>query len=284
MTNSNRAMRRGTAALMGLLIAAPAARAQAVLDVRVTDARTHEPLPRARAVLLDGRGGLTDDAGVLRLTALGPGTWVVEVSQLGYRPRRALARLPAAGAGSLVRLEVALEEVPIELAEVRVRAGTASRNRLIAAFYARARNGAGQYFTRDEIERVNPRAVSDLFRMVPGMLLVSTATGDRAQMDGGSGGAAGVRERGVSGLLGGGSRAGAGACPILYYLDGTPIEAANGVISTEVDVREVEGIEIYRRITTAPPQFRRGGEVCGIVLIWKREKITGRRLPADTLS
>ena len=41
-------------------------------------------------------------------------------------------------------------------------------------------------------------------------------------------------------------------------------------------MREVEGVEVYRRVAMAPPQFRRTGDYCGVILIWKREKIVGR--------
>jgi hypothetical protein len=259
---------------LALLLGAGAARAQQGrpgLELKVTDADTHEPLVRARAVLLDGRGGLTDEGGSVVLAGVAEGTWVVEVTHLGHAARRVIARVPAAGA---LVLEVPLAPVPIALAGISAQ-GVSSRNRVLQAFYTRAQTGAGQYFTRAEIERINPGQISDLFRMVPGMVLVSTSLGDRPAMAGGQVG--GTRaDAGVSALAGGGPQVGAGDCPILYFLDGSPLNAALGVISAEVDVREVEGVEVYRRVSLAPPQFRRTGDYCGVVVIWKREKIVGR--------
>jgi hypothetical protein len=251
--------------------AGAAQQARSGLALKVTDAETHEPLARARAVLLDGRGGLTDEGGSVQIAGVGEGTWVVEVTHLGHATRRVMARVPASGA---LAVEVPLVPAPIALAGIAAQ-GITTRNRLLLGFYARAQSGGGQYFTRADIERINPNQVSDLFRMVPGMVLVSTSLGDRPQMAGGQVGAS-KADAGVSALAGGGPQVGAGDCPILYFLDGTPLNAAMGVISAEVDVREVEGVEIYRRVSLAPPQFRRTGDYCGVIVIWKREKIVGR--------
>jgi hypothetical protein len=273
---TGRLLARGAAlrALLLALLGASAAQGQQArpgLQVKVSDAETHEPLARAHAVLLDGRGGLTDNAGSVLIGGVGEGTWVVEVTHLGHAARRVMARVPTSGA---VVVEVALAPAPIALAGVATR-GVTTRNRLLLGFYTRAQAGSGQYFTRADIERINPSQVSDLFRMVPGMVLVSTSLGDRPQMAGGQVGSA-KTDAGVSSLAGGGPQAGAGECPILYFLDGTPVAAAQGVIAAEVDVREVEGVEVYRRVALAPPQFRRTGDYCGVIVIWKREKIVGR--------
>ena len=240
------------------------------LRVTVTDAETRQPLARARVILLDGRALVADDEGTLLIEGLEPGTVVLELQHLGHAGRRVLARVPADAQGTLA---VELRPQPIRIAEISA-AAAATRNRMLLGFYNRAERGGGQYFTRAEIERINPARVSDLFRMVPGMVLVSTTTGDRPQMAGGQVGNT-KADAGVSALAGGGAER-ATDCPILYFLDGTPVDAAQGVISAEVDVREVEGVEVYRRVAMAPPQFRRTGDFCGVVLIWKREKIVGR--------
>jgi len=241
------------------------------LRVRVTDAETRMPVPRARAVLLDGRVLVAGDDGTLLIERLEAGTVVLEVSHLGHATRRAMGQVPADGPGTL---EVALRPEALRMAGVTA-SGAPTRNRQLLGFYGRVERGSGQYFTRAEIERINPGQVSELFRMVPGMVLVNTVAGDRPAMEGGQVGGL-KRDGGVSTLAGGGPQRGAGTCPILYFLDGTPIDAAQGVISAEVDVREVEGVEVYRRVAMAPPQFRRTGEYCGVILIWKREKIVGR--------
>jgi hypothetical protein len=261
-------------ALAGVLGAAPSAGAQpggGALRVTVSDGETHQPLARARVLLLDGRALVADDGGALTVTGLGEGTAVLEVSHLGHAGRRVLARIPGAGTAELA---VELAPRPIQVEAVTASAAY-TRNRILRDFYARAGSGGGRYFTRADIERINPPRVTDLFRMVPGMTLITTSTGERPEMEGGQGGAP-RRATAVSRLGGGGAERGSGECPLLYFLDGTPIEPARGVISSEVDVREIEGVEVYRSMAMAPPQYRRTGNYCGVILIWKRERISGR--------
>jgi hypothetical protein len=258
--------------LLAISLHVPAARAQAgagSLRVTVTDGETHQPLPRARVQLLDGRALVADDGGILVITGLEEGTTVLEVNHIGHTGRRVLGHVRL---DAVAELAVELRPEPIQVEGVAAMGGAFSRNRMVRDFYRRAESGGGRYFTRAEIERINPRRVSDLFRMVPGMTLVSTSTGERPEMEGGQVGGQ-RRATSVSRLGGGGSERGAGECPTLYFLDGTPIEPAGGVISNEVDVREVEGIEVYRSVAMAPPQYRRTGNYCGVILIWKREKI-----------
>lgn len=280
----------GLVLLLALLLATLGPRAAAQteaappgLTVRVTDAATGEPLPQAK-VLVDGRlAALTGTDGTARVDGLPAGAWLVEVSLIGHHPRRVMGRIGGDGTGVV---DVALEVRPISLAELRAGAVPQVRTAPLRSFYARARTGGGEYITRAEIERINPLSVSDLFRVVPGMVVVSTAWGDAPVMEGGSSGST-ARQRGGRARAAGGGNQVNNACRVLWFIDGTPIEApANGMIGWEVDPREVEGIEIYRRVATAPAQFRRAQDACGIVLIWKRERIVGRGVvdaaPADS--
>lgn len=256
-------------AVPGSVVAQEAAEGR--LRVVVTDSATREPLARARVALLGGGGGVTGDDGRLGLEGVAPGARVVEVSHLGYTGRRVLVRVAAR---QTAVMQVALAVAPVALPGIEATGVRALRTRLLLSFYARASTGTGQYITRDQIERLNPREVSDLFKMVPGMVVQSAYTGDRLRMEGGSVSGGATEGRGRNSRVAG--RARDAECPVLYFLDGTPLEVQDGVIDAEVDPVEVEGIEIYRRGTAAPPQFRRGDN-CGVILIWKRERLEPRR-------
>lgn len=260
------------AALLGVPGAAAAQGGAAGLRVVVTDSATREPVVRAQVSLVGGRRGVTGADGVLMLEPVAAGTWAVEVEHLGYAVRRVLVRVVPDGTTGVA---VALIPDPVALAAIAATAaGAAPRTQLLRAFYARAGSGSGQYITRAQIERANPREVADLFHMVPGMVVQSGLNGDRLRMADET--VSGVtRERGRSAR---GTRAQEEGCPILYFLDGTPIEPNGGIIDAEVDPAEVEGIEIYRRGTLAPAQFRRSDN-CGVVLIWKRERLEPRKRP-----
>lgn len=191
-----------------------------------------------------GIGALTDVHGVARLPGLQPGSKTILVRYLGYAEQRAMVVLEA---GKVVPLTFDLREAPIQLAEVRVRAPRRSvleRN----GFFEREASGFGVFMTREQIERMQPRYMSDVLRRVAGVSLSSTSFGgtSRATM------------RGTKVL---------GSCPIQYYLDGT---MTTGFNIDEVTPSDVEGVEIYRGASTIPPAFNKGTAMCGVILIWTR--------------
>lgn len=85
---------------LGLLLVDPA-RAQ-VLEGRVLDAETRDPLPGATILLLrngEQRGGeITDRAGKYRFEGLTAGTWILEASFVGYEAVRDTVEVPRAAA------------------------------------------------------------------------------------------------------------------------------------------------------------------------------------------
>lgn len=254
------------AAVFALLGGArPAAAQMATLRVTVVDSATRAPVAQARVQLVGGPGGVTGDDGSVLLRDVYPGTEVVQASLLGYADRRVLVQVAPDGAMNLV---VALHAVPLRLDVLEARSDRRSRMPWLRSFYARAESGPGEYFTRADIERMRPREVSDLFRIVPGMVLSVSPEGDTSpRMVEGT-----ISFRSDESVRGGGAGA-RSSCPILWFVDGSPIEPTDGRIDTEIDPAEVEGIEIYRRTTLAPAQYRRGHSNCGVVLIWKRERI-----------
>lgn len=213
-----------------------------VLEVRVRDAVSAEPLARVE-VRVGGLGveGVTNERGELHLRAVPAGERTVEATLLGYAPGRASIVIPAEGRAEIA---IELEPSPVELDAVEVVAegGLLEQH----GFFERRERGQGTFFTRAEIDRKRPRYLSDVLRGVPGISLTPTRTGARAALRG--------------------ARPG---CAIQYYL--------NGIHAPHFDVdqvlpNDVEGLEIYRGAATIPPAFNRGTAVCGVVLIWTRAK------------
>jgi hypothetical protein len=250
------------AALAAALLLLPAgARAQdaAVLEVRVVDAATKQPLPGAQVVLTGWRRVYADDSGTARLTGVPHGTQTLEAVVLGYTSHTVIVNVPQAGT---VARTLELAARPIELAGLRAEARPVRRSPRLEAFYRRSRTGVGFYFTREQIERLNPANLNDVFRMVPGLVMVYTPLGDKPRV-------MGVTPE----LLSDNSVRDDGDCPILYFIDGVPYEPSHrGVISLDLSPAEVEGIEIYRRGSAVPVQYKRPNDACGVVLIWKRER------------
>lgn len=276
MVDSRKALpaRHGALRLLavGLALAASpgvAAAQHGALRVLVVDSATRAPLARAGVELLQGPRGRTSGDGVLLLRPLAPGTWVVDVNRLGYARRQALARVSPQGMSEVV---IALAQTPVQLESLEASADRRGvRTARLRAFYARAGTGSGLYLTRSDIERLRPREVSDLFRGLPGMTVIPTAAGDRPAMEGGGAGTT-RREGTIRGNMAPSGRSNSD-CRIRYFLDGTPLDVQEGQLNAEIEPSEIEGIEVYRRSSTAPAQFRRADDGCGIILIWKRERI-----------
>lgn len=232
----------------------------AALELTVTDATSGEAIRGARVTLSGGIATSSDDAGLVTIRGLAAGQVAGEITHMGYEPRAFVIPLSS---GSTLSLFVPLEPQPVPVAAVEVEVEASPygvRSRSLKEFYARVEGGAGYYITREQIDSWKPRQVSDLFRMVPGLGIVRTANGERASWN--------ARETtvGLSGRM--------RECPIQYFVDGSPYEAA-GSESNYLDVRpqEIEGIEFYQGTLGVPSQFRRSNRNCGVILIWKRERI-----------
>ena len=230
-----------------LLGAAPAlAQETADLVVVVTAAETGKPLPGAQLRIQGtGIGASADNTGRVRLEGLLPGSRVVEARYLGYAPAWAAVRL---GRGGTANLSLALRIQPVALAEVRVR----SRRSLLQerGFHLRKASGFGTFITREQIERMQVRRLSDVLRRVAGLSLSSSSFG----------GVSRARSRGTKVL---------GSCPIQYYLDGTLTSLYN---VDEIQPSDIEGLEVYRGAATVPLEFNKGTAMCGVILIWTRNQ------------
>ncbi len=236
-------------ALQSLLFSAGVdeARAQnatSTLTVTVRSGVTMQPLPGAQVLVQGiGIGGVTGPDGMLRLTGLQVGAREVEVRFLGYSPARSVVVLQPEKASALT-FELAMQ--PIQLAEVRVR--TRRSILQVNGFFNRRNSSFGTFMTRQEIEAMRPRFLSDVLRRVAGVSLTNSAHG----------GSSSARIRGTKVL---------GSCPIQYYLDGTMTAMFN---IDEVRPEDVEGLEIYRGAATIPPSFNKGTAMCGVIVIWTR--------------
>lgn len=244
-----------------LLLAPGAARGQAgapaALEIVVVDASTGAPLHNAQVLLARTGGTLTNTAGLARFGAIRAASVQVSVRHVGYADRTVSIELAP---GSTFRLRVPLELDPVVLQGVQTRVGAGPRSRDLRDFYLRARRGVGHYITRADIERDRPRDLSELMRSLPGLRLVHTPAGERPSME--------AKTSAASDVFGPEPD-----CRIQFFLDGSPIQPIHGgVLGAEVALREVEGIEIYRRGIGAPTKYQRLNSTCGLVLIWKRER------------
>jgi hypothetical protein len=220
------------------------------LVVSVSSRATGKPVEGAQVVLVGTEiAARTNTAGVLRLAGVPLGLRTVEVRRLGYATRLQMVALEAGRAASLAfALEV--EAVPVAAIMVRGKQKPEFDYLKHTGFMQRRQMGLGLFLTRSEIEKQNPRFLSDVLRRYPGFAVVPYAG----------------RPEGYLTLQRNGPR----SCPIQYVVDGTVIGPGFNV--DDVRAGDVEGVEIYRGASEVPAQFNRRTSGCGVIVIWTRMK------------
>lgn len=215
---------------------------------QVVDATTRVGIPGAQvSFLVAGRTpdeeraawtGPTDEEGFFEGAVLVPGRFHLHVEALGYGTARDPVEL--SGAREMdVRVELAPE--PLELPPLVV--VSHRRSRLEASgFYERRRAGGGYSLTREEIEARRPSRATDVFRVVPGVQVVTPPRGGPPLL----------RFRG---------------CYPEVVLDGVPLQ---GPVALDqiVTVDDIEAVEVHSG-TFLPA--RPGVRACATVRVWTRE-------------
>lgn len=212
----------------------------------VSSAQNGEPLMGIQ-VLVKGtrRWTVTNQDGAFQLAGLIPGAQTIEFRH----PNRAPIVYPITlEADKMTELAVSVDTRTVALPEVVIEGKQREPTAKMSEFFSRKAAGHGGYFvTRKEIEERQPRVLSDMLRRVPGL---------RVDCDFGSCRVTSFTE----------TRRIMGACPIQYFLDGTPFL---GDID-EMTPDQVEGVEVYRGSSSIPPQFNTGTSMCGVIAIWSR--------------
>jgi hypothetical protein len=210
---------------------------------------TGRPIPNAR-VAIAGSGDSTTagDDGTFVLARAPAGSQTIEARAVGYLPARAPVDLFVGDAPNTTT--IALVSVRAYLDTVRVtgrRVYTSDRN----GFERRRRSsGTGYFLDRETIARQNAFRTTDLLRRVPGVDVRLGPTGDRVML----------RSMGTM-------------CRPLVYLDGMPLTfpGAGDDFPDDLDLvlpTDLDGVEVYRSQTGAPPEYTRPGNACGTVLLW----------------
>ncbi|HEX6575172.1 MAG TPA: TonB family protein [Gemmatimonadaceae bacterium] len=247
MRHASRSIIAGTA--LGIACAAALfsvdAQAQGVIAGIVTDS-TGAPISNAEVTVPGAPySSRTDDAGRFHINSAA-GLVTVSARRIGFEPGSRQVQLN--GSNEATQVTIQLKALPSVLKPVVVRTSKVEYTGRLAGYYRRLENqNAGVFIPRSQIDRENPRTLSQLLTHVPGI----NATRMR-------GGGSGVRMRGR-------------ACWPLVWLDGLPMGAG------EVDLdafspTSIHGIELYLGSTTAPMGYiaNRDQSSCGTILLWSR--------------
>jgi hypothetical protein len=190
---------------------------------------------------------VTGANGRFRFASIPAGDYTLLARHIGYEA--ATTRITVADLDT-VRISIALEPVVAALDTVKVAAHNVTPR--LAEFYDRRKLGFGQFFTQDEIEKINPVTAADLFRRFSGISVTP---------DG---------RRGRSTRLPIHPSPGKPPdCPIMAIVDGVAKQTDFGQLPSP---RDIAGIEFFAGPSEIPLQYKStDGTWCGLILIWTRD-------------
>lgn len=219
------------------------------LSGRVVSAFGNQPLGGVQVTVLDGPQTRTNDAGEWSISGAPLGTRVVEFRAVGLYPERTFVDVVEQSRP----LETVLRTLQAMLDTVRITA-VGVRNRQYNEFLRRQRSGVGTYMSLAEIERRKPMVISDLFKIMPGVMMRYPSQGPPVIQ----------------------VRTPLGWCQPTYFIDGLrmgmlTVDVMDGMESAD----QLAGIEVYTA-ATVPAQFRDFG-ACGVVLLWTKMDGSSRK-------
>ena len=185
----------------------------------------------------------TDSVGRFLLAALPAGALDLTFRRLAFEPVIVTIDLPA---DDTTDVEVKLTVVAQRLTGVVVN-DRAPKKRVLEGFENRRRQGIGYFVTRAQIEKRDPRLLSDMLRMIPGTILIA----------------------GEAGRITLRFTRSARNCPPQFFVDGIQ---ASGMGIDDIAPGDVEGVEIFAGAAGLPSEYgrMRSTSNCGTVLIWTR--------------
>jgi len=178
--------------------------------------------------------------GKFLLTGIPRGVVPVRFRRLGYAMQTVDidTRVPSSSA-----LEIVLRTVANELEEVTIDANEQAK--LHEFFEHKSQRGSfGRFFLQHEIRRLGPANPSDLFRTVPGVVLMTASGGNTLRIRG---------------------------CQPMVWVDGQRVPGAE--LDEVIHPSEIAAIEFYPSNAGIPAQYlERGNRLCGSVLVWTRSQ------------
>jgi hypothetical protein len=227
----------------------------------VVSVENGQPIAGAQVVFGAAPPVRANPRGEWSVTDLPLGTRNMEVRAVGFYPERRGVKVTA----HAPPLRIELGTMRAVLDTVRVRAARL-QDRHQSGFEDRRRQGAGQYFTAQDIAKRNVHSTADLFLNMRGIRIgfaSDTMLSDKyAIVDADSLKTTQKRilMRGISGDL----------CAPSFYLNGLYIDRMDADdLDTWATPREIFAIEIYSE-ATVPAEFQRIGKGCGTIIIWTK--------------
>lgn len=232
--------------LAGLGGVGEAQRGRVVLRGRVIDS-ADAPVAGAHVSLHGTRHStITDDSGRFVIRNVKAELHVMRLRRVGFEP--ALHQLELDGiapSDSMLTFDIELKRQPQQLAIVRVEGKAFKPERLAYTtrfddFYIRRERGIGHHFARDDLAKMQGGSVNEALRLVPGVRIAQVGWDSFPVF---------------------------ASCPAPHlYFDGMRVQEGVRALR-DVNLNEIEGVEVYTRMSDIPPESRTG---CGAIFIWFR--------------
>jgi hypothetical protein len=195
-------------------------------------------LEGARVTLLGtALAAVTNGKGEFTFHGLAPGKYTIQASAIGFATLSSEVEVKPR---ETLEVEFQTESEGVRLPELAV----SEKPNLPPEFVRRSQEGGGRYMDRAAIERRNANSLGDLLRTVPGLRVSCASYPCRIQL----------------------TRQMRSACPLAYWLDGTPTEAGTVLLQPP---RDLDGVEIYSGLAETPPELYQPN-TCGALAVWTR--------------
>ncbi len=245
-------------------------RAQVVLQGRVLDDLTEEPVPSARVFLLNRYSKLVDyaqadEAGHFRFERRDHGRYRLEVKAVGYR-EAVSPMLWWTLDHEFTGVEVRLTRNVVLLAPLEIVAlSPPTTSPVLENVMHRRARGFGIQVTREDIEERQPLHITDILVELPGVYAERRGRG--------ASGRSVYMSRSLPGL-------GGGECPVQVFLDGMRATrdrpGGDVMLDDLVSPLDVEVIEVFRGLGSIPPEFLTPNARCGVIAIWTKRSLDMR--------
>jgi hypothetical protein len=228
------------------------------------------PIPQAQVLLPDlPRHAFSDDAGSFRISNIPAGTHKVVVRRLGYRQSE--MTLAFAAHQTLERRLLLSAAVTLDTVAVSARAE-------IPSFEENRRVGLGRFWTRDVLERMEGRFLSEVMSEAPGASVVRGAAGSTAWLAGARGGRGGGACFDLDGETKLDSLQGKNCgCYAQVYLDNMPLFLRRQMDEVpnlnRIPISAIEAIEFYRSPAETPAKYSTLNSTCGVLVIHTRRTL-----------
>jgi hypothetical protein len=226
-----------------LMVSLAPARQPGVLRGQAT---TVEQIPvyGGRVTVREGASTVIDPGGGFVIRGVAPGTQWVNVQAIGRAPS---AHAVDVRPGDTTWLNVTLGPLPVTLAPVKV---IGQPSRMLSDFEERRRGGSGLGYSLGEAEMAGMASMRSVLSAMPSIQLVR-----------------GQGNTDFMALLPNPGIGGRGWCLAALYVDGFLSDWDQVHIYKPKDL---VGVELYPRASSAPIQYQQVATGCGVVLIWTK--------------